>query len=103
MDVIAAQAFVFFVAGFETSSATMTFCLYQLARNPDIQERVQNEIDTVLQKHDGNITYEAISEMGYLDKVVSGELISLYTYNFPCASHEGGHVAFIINLRPGWR
>jgi len=73
MDVIAAQAFVFFVAGFETTSTTMTFCLYELARNPNIQERVRNEIDTVLERHGGNITYEAISEMEYLDKVVSGE------------------------------
>ena len=73
MDVIAAQAFVFYLAGFETSSATMTFCLYELAMNPDIQERVRNEMDNVLDRHDGNITYEAISEMEYLDKVVSGE------------------------------
>ena len=73
MDVIAAQAFVFYIAGFETSSTTMTFCLYELARNPDIQGRVRNEINTVLNNHGGNITYEAISEMGYLDKVVSGE------------------------------
>ena len=75
MDVIAAQAFVFYLAGFQTSSATMTFCLYELAMNPDIQERVRNEIDNVLDRHDGNITYEAISEMEYLDKVVSGEWI----------------------------
>jgi cytochrome P450 family 6 len=73
MDVIAAQAFVFFIAGFETTSTTMTFCLYELARNPDIQERVRNEIDIVLDKHGRNITYEAISEMEYLDRVVSGE------------------------------
>ena len=64
---------MFYLAGFETTSATMTFCLYELAMNPDIQERVQNEIDTVLEKHGGDITYEAISQMEYLDKVVSGE------------------------------
>jgi cytochrome P450 family 6 len=75
MNVTAAQAFVFYVAGFETSSTTMTFCLYELALNPDIQERLHAEIDTMLEKHGGNITYESIFEMEYLDKVVNGELL----------------------------
>jgi cytochrome P450 family 6 len=74
MNCLAAQAFVFFIAGFETSSTTMTFCLYELAISPDIQEVLRNEIDTVLEKHDGNISYEAIQEMTYLDKVVAETL-----------------------------
>jgi cytochrome P450 family 6 len=73
MNSLAAQAFVFFLAGFETSSSTMTFCLYELSLHQDIQDRVRQEIDVVLQKHDGKLTYEGILEMEYLDKVVSGK------------------------------
>jgi cytochrome P450 family 6 len=73
MNSLAAQAFVFYVAGFETSSTTMTFCMYELSLHEDIQDRLRQEIDVVLQKHDGKLTYEAIQEMEYLDKVVSGK------------------------------
>jgi cytochrome P450 family 6 len=73
MNEIAAQAFVFFAAGFETSSTTMSFCLYELAMNLDIQERVQKEIDAALRKYEDKITYEAIQELLYLDNVISGK------------------------------
>ncbi|EEB11224.1 conserved hypothetical protein [Pediculus humanus corporis] len=66
----AAQAFVFFLAGFETSSTTMTFALYELARNEDVQEKLIDEIDRILIKYDNKITYEGISEMHYLDWVI---------------------------------
>jgi cytochrome P450 family 6 len=72
MNALAAQAFVFYLGGFETSSTTMTFCMYELSLHQDIQERVREEIDVVLKKHDGKITYEAIQDMEYLDKVVAG-------------------------------
>nr|CAD7444537.1 unnamed protein product [Timema bartmani] len=71
---LAAQCFVFFLAGFETSSTTVSFCLYELATNPEIQERLREEVDTVLQKYKGTITYEAIQEMDYLSRVVDETL-----------------------------
>jgi cytochrome P450 len=74
MDEMTAQVIVFFTGGFETTSVTMSFCLYELAMNMDIQTRLTTEIDTVLEQYDGSITYEAVKEMKYLDKVVSGEI-----------------------------
>ncbi|KAG9434849.1 cytochrome P450 6k1 [Apis mellifera carnica] len=47
----AAQAYVFFLAGFETSSTTVTFCLYELAKNQDIQNKVREEIQTMIKKN----------------------------------------------------
>nr|ATY49601.1 cytochrome P450 [Bradysia odoriphaga] len=67
LNEIAAQAWVFFIAGFETSSSTLSFCLYELAKNADIQKKVQNEIDEIKKQHNGQLSYDAVSEMKYLD------------------------------------
>ncbi|CAH1400041.1 unnamed protein product [Nezara viridula] len=67
---MAAQCFVFLFAGFETSSSVQSFCLYELAINPDIQTRVKKEIDEIIEKH-GGLTYQAVYEMEYLDMVIS--------------------------------
>ncbi|XP_026741447.1 cytochrome P450 6B5-like [Trichoplusia ni] len=66
-ELIAAQVFVFFAAGFETSSSATSFTLHQLAFHPEIQKKVQQEIDAVLAKHNNQLSFDAIKEMTYLE------------------------------------
>lgn len=71
---LAAQVFLFQVAGFETSSTTLTFAFYELALNQDIQQIAREEVATVLARHSGAFTYEAMMEMRYLDNVIDETL-----------------------------
>jgi cytochrome P450 family 6 len=50
----------------------MCFALYELAMHPDVQNRLRTEIMRELNKHSGQLTYEGIQKMAYLDMVVSG-------------------------------
>lgn len=74
IEELAAQAFVFFIAGFETSSTTMSFCMYELAKNPSLQEQIRNEINTVLKKYKGELTYEAVKDMKLLQCAIDETL-----------------------------
>lgn len=65
-ELIAAQAMVYYAAGFESSSGTMSFLLYELALNPKVQERCYKEITMVMEKNNGILTYEALHELNYL-------------------------------------
>jgi len=67
---VSAQAFIFFVAGFETSSSTMAYCLHELAQNQELQRRAHQEIDEVLKKYNGNITYESTMDLKFLESCV---------------------------------
>lgn len=57
---------------FETSSTTLTFALYELALNPDVQETLRDDIQTVLSRHPNELTYEAMLDMKYLQMVIDG-------------------------------
>lgn len=77
LEEMSAQAYLFFSAGYETSSTTMSFCAYELARNPAVQQKTYDSIETILENHDGKLTYEALSEMTYIDNVVAGMRLKL--------------------------
>ncbi|XP_063284879.1 cytochrome P450 3A8-like [Pelobates fuscus] len=71
-----AQALIFIIAGFETTSNTMTFLAYNIATNPDVQTKLQQEIDTFF-PNKAPPTYDAVMQMEYLDMVIN-ETLRLY-------------------------
>jgi cytochrome P450 family 6 len=60
------------LAGFETSSTLLTFACYELALNPEIQERARAEVQEALSRHGGRCCYEALADMPYLENVLNG-------------------------------
>lgn len=79
---LTAQCFLFFIAGFETSSLSMSVTAQELAENTDIQERLREEVDAVKTQLDGKeLNYEALQSMKYMDMVISGKYYHNYYGN----------------------
>ncbi|KOX71592.1 putative cytochrome P450 9f2 [Melipona quadrifasciata] len=57
-------------AGFESTSTLMCFAAYEIGINDKVQKRLQDEIDQVLEDCNGEVTYEAINGMKYLEAVI---------------------------------
>lgn len=74
---ITANCIIFYTAGADTSPTTTSCALYEMALQPNIMKKVQEEVDAVLGKYNGEITYDGIQEMVYLDMCIKGEFENL--------------------------
>lgn len=74
-DDLVAQCAVFFFAGFETNSSALCFLAHELACNPEIQQKLHDEI-TAADSNSGEseVTFETIKNCKYLDMVASETL-----------------------------
>lgn len=59
----------------ETSVATISNALYELALNHIIQNRLREEIRSLFAKNNGELTFEDVMTMPYLDAVFKGNKI----------------------------
>lgn len=71
LDIIA-NAIAMFVAGSESVSSGLSFCLYQLALHQDIQNKVREEIRSVMKKH-GEFNNDFLVDLQYTGMVLAGE------------------------------
>lgn len=57
-------------AGIDTTSHTIGFTLYLLARHPAVQTKLQEEVDTVLSGHKGPLTAQHLAKLSFLKAVI---------------------------------
>ncbi|CAB3256130.1 unnamed protein product [Arctia plantaginis] len=70
-EVMAGQAFFFFVAGADTSANVMHFTLIELSSNQKVLNKLHKEIDSIFVPGKNELTYQDIENLPYLDMVVS--------------------------------
>ncbi|CAH2276505.1 thromboxane-A synthase [Pelobates cultripes] len=73
---ILGQAFLFLIAGYETTCSLLSFATYLLAIHPECQDKVLREVDEFSEKH-VLADYNTVNELPYLDMVIS-ETLRMY-------------------------
>ncbi|XP_053212551.1 uncharacterized protein LOC128396055 [Panonychus citri] len=68
-DEIVGASIIFLVAGYETTSTLLTWACYRLATNPEIQEKLFQEVS-----NSDIFDYEVLNSLPYLDAVLSETL-----------------------------
>jgi len=71
-DRLEGNTFLFFIAGHETTSSALSWLFYLLARHPDVQSRVQEELEMVLGGKP--IHPHQLKDLVYLDMVLKESL-----------------------------
>ena len=72
-------AMVFLVAGYDTTGVTLSWICYELAKNPDLQRRLQEEVDTAYEAAGGKTPdYNHIQGFTFLDQLIQ-ESLRLHT------------------------
>uniref|UniRef100_A0A8C6DN12 Cytochrome P450 3A n=1 Tax=Moschus moschiferus TaxID=68415 RepID=A0A8C6DN12_MOSMO len=70
---LVAQSIIFIFGGYETTSTSLSFIIYELATHPDVQQKLQEEIDATF-PNKAPPTYDVLAQMEYLDMVVNETL-----------------------------
>lgn len=70
---VISNSILFFIAGSETTSTLLTWTSYNLAMNPDVQDKLFAELSQA-QKENGQLDYETLFTLKYLDSVINETL-----------------------------
>ncbi|CAG2181851.1 unnamed protein product, partial [Oppiella nova] len=99
-DEIVAQAFVFLLAGYLSTTGALANCLYELAVNPDVQQRLYDEINGAVDSDTGHIEYDRLARLPYLDAVMAETLrhhsLALPLSRYPTRDYQLGTTGITI-------
>ena len=69
------------MAGYETTATALAYATYELAKHPDVLEKLQAEIDQLPlstdDKNDKHPDYDIVAQMEYMDMFIS-EILRMY-------------------------
>nr|AHL88981.1 cytochrome p450 3044B1 [Brachionus koreanus] len=71
---IFSQAAMFLIAGMETTANTLNLIAYNLAKHQDVQQKLIDEVDQVLENNNGEIDHETVKKMSYMSMVIDETL-----------------------------
>ncbi|XP_023219444.1 cytochrome P450 3A41-like [Centruroides sculpturatus] len=73
LDEIVAQSILFIIAGHDTTTNALSFFCYEMALNPECQEKLLKEIDETWETH-GDVDFDIVNKMTYLDAALNETL-----------------------------
>lgn len=77
LEEITANAVTFFFGGLDTTSTALSYALHEITVNPEVQKKLQEDIDNVLKNSENQPTYQDIINMPYMDAIIN-EVMRLY-------------------------
>ena len=71
---LVSNAIMFFFAGFDTQAISLSIVIHQLVKHEEVQDKLLAEIDSVLENSNGEVAYDTIQNMKYMDMVIQESL-----------------------------
>jgi cytochrome P450 len=71
------NAFLFMLAGFNTTATVLAYSTHVLAKHSDIQAKLQTEIDEHWTEGEEEINYETVADMTYMNFFIR-EVLRMY-------------------------
>lgn len=81
--------FDLFVAGVETVDTTMSWCMLLVATHPEVQRKIQRELDSII-TNDSDVTSYSKSQLPYTEAAImeSQRMASIVPFNIPHATSK---------------